>query len=218
MRVISKSFKYFLFISIFSLSFFVTNNDRQDSIAIERINLENQSLYFVLRGSETKMGGYARQYNRYDSKASHIALGIFSDSIILYHVNTGKKEAFIKENLSDFIFSEKEEYDYLAIWKVKGVTASDLRTIKERIDHLDSINIRFDYKFDLQNDNKLYCSEFVYKALLGITPNLFENSIYTKEVPMDHRFFLKKDTITYIPLDFFVRQKRLVELIFEWKK
>lgn len=202
-------------LSLVSLGFF--NKPHEDSLNTADLILEDNSVYLFLRGSETKLGGYARMYNRYGGLASHIALGVYKDSLTLYHLNTGHSRPLIAEGLESFTSSEDESYNHLSVWKIKGMTAQKLDSIQSRIDHYQNQKLRFDYQFDHTEDDALYCSEFVYQTLHTSFPKLFQDAFFLKEVPANHRFYLKKDTLYYLPVDFILDRQQLVELVFEWE-
>lgn len=203
-------FSSFLYASIFK----PTNLDSQ----IETVSLEQNSVYLFLRGSETKMGGYARQYNKFGGLASHVSLGVFTDSLVLYHINTGNSNPFIIEDLKSFAHSPEESYNYFSIWKLKGMTPSKLDSIQAKIEYYKNANVKFDYRFNLEDQQALYCTEFVYQVVSPAIPELFDQMLHEKVVPKTHRFFLKTDTLTYIPADFFIHKTDQVEQVFEWVK
>lgn len=217
----SRLFKILVICLCLSLGVLVSissvNESKDLEERLESIQLENHAVYLLLRGSQTKMGGFARQYNRFGGLASHVALGIFTDSLTIYHVNTGSANPMREETLAEFIHSEEESYNYLAIWKIRGMTPNKLYTLQNNIALLQSDSIRFDYRFNFEDDSALYCSEFIYKVLEPINPELFKETLYKKVVPKEHRFFLKKDSLEYLPADFFLNKKDLVEAIFFWE-
>ncbi|NQX78593.1 hypothetical protein [Gilvibacter sp.] len=185
--------------------------------ALDKTLFEEENVYLLLRGSQTKMGGYAREYNRYGGLASHIALGFYTDSLRIYHVNTRKSNPMITESLTSFVTAEEKSYNYLSVWKLKGMTPNKLDSIQVAIDRLLGQPIKFDYKFNSNDENILYCSEYIQKILQPVSPGLFKDAFYTKKVPKGHRFYLKTDTLHYLPADFILGNKQELDLLFEWE-
>ncbi|MDC7996680.1 hypothetical protein [Gilvibacter sediminis] len=185
--------------------------------AVDSAVFQKENIYLLLRGSQTKMGGYAREYNRYGGLASHIALGVYTDSLRIYHVNTRKSNPMITESLTSFVTTEEKSYNYLSVWKLKGMTPNKLDSIQNAVNQLLNHEIKFDYKFNSNDENTLYCSEYIYKVLQPVSPALFKDAFYTKEVPRGHRFYLKTDTLHYLPADFILGNKQELDLLFEWE-
>ncbi len=217
---------FVLFASISIATFIVINPEKNSgsdtSIEgfIKSIDLDKASAYVILRGSDTKLGGFAKQYNNSNIPATHIGLLISTnDSLTVYHVNTeknSKQSHLIVESLKDFSFSEEESYLYLSLWKIKGFTTSEILKMKNQIRKFDSLHIMFDYKFNFEDDKKMYCSEFVYKTLTSIDSLKFFIPKSRKKVFESHRFFLKKDSLEFYPVDYFIPLQD-IELIAEWR-
>lgn len=187
---------------------------------VKEINLKNNSIYLVLRGSDTKLGAYAKQYNNSNLPASHIGLIVSNNGKQhVYHVNTNKNEKgshLITESIEEFTVSDEENYLYLSFWEIKDLNKKHILMAQNKIKELDSSIIRFDYKFDFRNNKNMYCSEFVYKTLITVDSSRFSLPQTRKKVLKSHKFFLKKDTLEYYPVDFF-HAINDIELIGEWK-
>jgi len=83
---------------------------------------------------------------------------------------------------------------------------------KFKFELLKKINtqITFDKKFNLENDNQLYCSEFVYKILVTIKELNFKPS--TIELNRIEQQILENDKLIYIPVDFFLNNQNIKEI------
>lgn len=200
-----------------------TSGNETNSVSITSFSntlpLKKGKVYFILRGSDTKLGSFANQYNKENSKATHVALGIFTDSLHIYHVNTDKLNGkqLLLQGMEEFTHSQKTDYTYLAFWEINDLTEKQIDAIERKIAAFQEKDIRFDYKFDMQSDENLYCSEFVYKVINSIGSTRFELPMTRKKVPENHVFFLKKDTLEYYPSDFFYDYANLKK-IGEWSK
>lgn len=179
---------------------------------------EDNSMYFILRGSDTKLGGFARQYNKTNEFATHVALGIYRDSLQIFHANTEAQNGqhILSENLNDFITREKDQYTYLAYWKIDTISSEEIDAVLAEIAKLQTEEIKFDYKFNFESDDKLYCSEFIYKVINKATQQKFEISMTTMAVPEEHHFYLKKDSLVFYPSDFFLDYDG-ISFMSEWK-
>ncbi len=181
------------------------------------VEYNKSSLYLILRGSETKLGGFAKQYNKTDAHATHVAMGIFKDSLRIYHVNTEPQNGqhVLTESLDSFLDSEDDKYNYLAIWELENFSTSELAEMETEISKLIQQNIQFDYKFDNQSNDQLYCSEFLYKLMNKTTNNRYLLSMTKMKVPSEHVFYLKKDTLIYYPSDFFLDYPS-IKPVYKW--
>jgi len=183
----------------------------------ESLPFEPNQVYLILRGSDTKLSGFAKRYNNAHPKASHVALAIYTDSLRIYHVNTtdSRRDNLLMQSLDEFSYHPKGKHTYFGAWKLKNVSPTDLQLMQEKISYFKTKDVRFDYRFDFKSDQKLYCSEFIYKVLTHTQNSNFKLPLTTKVVPKEHRFFLKTDTLTFYPTDFFLALKSL-EFVGEW--
>ena len=79
--------------------------------------------------------------------------------------------------------------------------------LKQKLQHnLDSVSrcktIQYDYAFDLGNNN-LYCSEFVYDLFKSMNVKKFRFLVSKDKLQYPLNLLYRKDSITYIPVDFF---------------
>ncbi len=184
---------------------------------VKGISFEPNSVYIFLRGSDTKLSGFAKRYNASNTKASHVALAIYTDSLRVYHVNTtdSRRDNLIIETFEDFSYHPQQKHSYLGIWKLQNVSQFAISKIQEKIAYFKGLDVRFDYRFDIESDQKLYCSEFIYKALSYANNEHYQLPLTVMEVPKEHRFFLKTDTLHFYPTDFFLAWNQL-EFVAEW--
>ena len=176
-------------------------------------------MYLLLRGSNTKLSGFAKQYNSSHALASHVALAIYTDSLRIYHVNTtaSRRDNLIIQTLDEFANHPEQKHTYLGVWELVNISPFELTRIEEKISFFKTLDIRFDYRFDNDSNRELYCSEFIYKTLSYANQAKFNLPLTTKEVPKNHRFFLKTDTLNYYPTDFFLAWKNL-NFLGEWNQ
>lgn len=167
---------------------------------------KDNEIFIVCRSTKNKQNIIAKDFNLKDSLTTHIGLGIkTTESMLIYNVSNVKKSnngsALLIEDLDGFL--NVDDIKAYSIWSIKIDDKTKIEKLKDLIKkHLKS-KIVFDYEFSLNNEeNKLYCSEFVYNMLTlsGIiertNPSVkVLNQLYSKA--------LKKNELEYIPVDFF---------------
>ena len=217
--------KYLIIIILLIVSsvfYLIMDNKRLESAYSfsNGLTLKDSTVYLILRGSDTKLGGYAKQYNSTNPYASHLGIMIVDKGDQnVFHVNTNQNEKgshLISESLSSFTKSNQESYPYISFWEIKGLNSIAINRLQNYIKELDTASIKFDYQFNFENNEEMYCSEFVYKTLFSIDSLRFSVPKTRKKVLKSHQFFLKKDTLDYYPVDYFYDIED-IELIGEWK-
>lgn len=167
---------------------------------------EKNAFYVVCRSTKTKKHIIAKDFNVRDTLITHVGIGfIDNEGLSIFHVSNDKKNlrnsSLIKENLKQFL-SDKQ-VSYYSIWQYK-LDAKLVEEIKKSVNKIHANNVEFDYSFDLDN-NKLYCSEFVYKVLRDFGKQKFKLSTKVKSLNSFYSMALKRDRLKYIPVDFFIK-------------
>lgn len=120
-----------------------------------------------------------------------------------------KESSFHSEKIESFLDKTKENIDYISIYHA---IPFDKKIIQNRIDEVSKNNIKFNYTFS-DNENELYCTQFVIKTLQNSTHKFLS---YKKHITnLQHRIVIKKDTIDYYPVDMFFEDNRFQKK-FEW--
>lgn len=173
--------------------------------------LNSNSIYFVGRGTLSKKELIGERFNLLNKQLTHIGLGfIENDTLQIYNVSSDKKEknsSLIVETISDF--KNVNDIFYFGIWEYK-MTKKNIKKIKSELLKIIKTQITFDKKFSLENDNQLYCSEFVYKVLVTIKELNFKPS--TIELNRIEQQILENEKLIYIPVDFFLNNKNIKEI------
>ncbi len=108
-------------------------------------------------------------FSQHETKYSHVGIiSIENEKVFVYHAIGGEENAsnrLRKDPLETFC-NPSTVYSF-------GIYRLDLK--QQQLLKLDSIvkeqytqGLEFDTKFDLSTDEKMYCSEFVYKAIMKI--------------------------------------------------
>lgn len=109
-----------------------------------------------------------------DKTYSHCGIAsIEHDSLFVYHSIGGEWNPDQKLRRDPFeIFCNPYENRGFGIFRYKITPQENLNLIKD-VHKLYDKKIMFDMQFDLASDDRMYCSEFVYKAIEEATGNKF---------------------------------------------
>ena len=183
-------------------SFFVLNYCSKDNLS--NLELNSKHVYLILRSDDSKISSKIRNYNFFkDSLYSHIGILLLQkNKKNVYHVhpNSNKDNMILKESLTEFLTLKKHKIEYYSIFLVDGL-------IKEKVENILDKEVKkgigFDYDFDYQDSSKLYCSEFVAKVISHCVKDSINFNFLTRKTSFFLRMINKKDSITYLPVDFF---------------
>lgn len=141
-------------------------------------------------------GYFSNVFRRLSSKEmiySHVGIvhrcDSTSDCFKVYHIEasefTGKGKPK-KESLETFIQNSK-------YWGIYGINTTDSLKVEiiKQADLYCKKNIEFDLDFDLESDDKLYCSEFVAKSI----NNAFGYSVIKANLNISGKLFFGLDDI-----------------------
>lgn len=113
-----------------------------------------------------------RQFNRIDKSYSHAGIVLFDGGIpFVYHIVNGCEnpdEKLRRDSLSRFCDPKRNLA--FGIYRY-DLTATEILNLKAIIKRWYRRGIKFDYRFDLKTNDKMYCSEMVSKALAATTHN-----------------------------------------------
>jgi len=140
--------------------------------------------YLIFRRGYGVDSMVASNFSNGEKRYSHAGI-IYKENgkIFVIHSEDSKVKNFngvVKENLKNYL----EGIKIWAVYKYKNI---DNNKLNEYIVNLQKSNILFDMDFDLKTDNKMYCSEFIYKSF---------NNISNKEIIKASKIFLSKRYVT----------------------
>lgn len=202
---------FFLIIVIFSFRKSSSLNTR-----IKNLDFKEQTIYLIQRGTTGKLGNLAKDYNIKNKYASHLGIGFMENNTLkIYHVYVDKNQKnnnLYTESIDEFI--KPEDLNYLSLWQLKNIDTEKFNTIKKTLEQSEKENILFDYSFD-ENNKAYYCSEYIVIELKK--SNIEIMSERKKSLIGMAKQILKKDTLTYFPVDGFEKNNTATK-IFEWIK
>ena len=121
--------------------------------------------------------------NRKDKTFSHCGIAsLENDSLFVYHALGGEwnPDQKIKRELFD-LFCSPLNNNMVGVYRFKLLQLQKNRLLQQAKLFYKS-NILFDLDFDLKTDDKMYCTEFVYKSILKATDSLLTiNHSFIKE-------------------------------------
>jgi hypothetical protein len=137
---------------------------------------EGQSLLkegdLVVRLNRDLSSQFIKKFNREDKAYSHAGIVLFENGYpyVFHLVNDEEnpKGKFRKDSLSTF--SEPRKNSAFGIFRY-NLNAAELDSLKQIIYHWYSQGLCFDFAFNLDSDDRMYCSEMVSKALAQATKN-----------------------------------------------
>lgn len=124
----------------------------------------------VLRAGRDEVSKLFKLANTKDQQFSHCGVALFEDNKwVVYHLiatSNNPKGAIIKEPFASFLKPENNSDGAIIRYPFDSIQRLDFcNAIKKHYAH----KIKFDHSFDLKNDDKMYCSELIYKSLLQAT-------------------------------------------------
>ncbi len=174
--------------------------------------VKDSTLYLVTVGNPTKAHLIAGQFSLRDTLSTHVGFAARQDGQLkVYHVTdvNPKKSALRKESLVEFL--QTSRYNYVSIWRV-ALSNRDFRSIMDQIELVSQREVSFDYDFDLANGNALYCSEFCAAILNSAVIDGMHFAPEKRTLSEFYQKVLKREVLTYYPVDFFQSSYRMVKL------
>jgi len=163
----------------------------------------NNAFYVVCRGSEQKLAMIADGFNLKDKNITHIGIGIVKNGMLrVYNVTntTDADSALICQNLQEF--GMLPDIHYLSIWEYRCSRTKRLN-MRKIIETMAAERITFDMDFNVEDDDRLYCSEFCAKVLLRLDPDGFQFPLTRRSLNNFYQTVLNREHLDYYPVDFF---------------
>lgn len=130
----------------------------------------------------------AANFSNEEKRYSHAGVLVLeNDKIYVIHSQESTRKGFdgvVKESLSSYLKEVK-------IWAVYRYLDVDKKKLLKHMKTALNKNIKFDMDFDLHTDDKMYCSEFIYKSF---------NAISVKPMIQASKRFMSKQYVTITDL------------------
>jgi hypothetical protein len=211
--------KLFSFYSLILPAMLFSQNKFSISAQEGKISFSSDSLYIICRGTKSKAGVIAKQFNIIDSVVTHVGIG-YIDEGVLKIVNVTNEPTTTSSALifdSYLSYTSSSDVFFVGIWRAE-LNSMEYLKMKRIIDSISNKKIIFDYSFLLTNNDTLYCSEFCANILMYVNKNkfYFPPTILDIKDPL-LRVFLKRDRLIYFPVDFFKKNKLFEPMISYYK-
>jgi len=183
----------------------------------DSLKLDTKSAYLVFRGTDTKEGFFARDFNIKDSLSSHVGIAISIDkSWNVYHVleNENSTSDYNKDSFKRFLNKKQNEVFYYSLWELKTLTDDKIEILKNILNQYESKQVVFDRSFS-KDSTKLYCSEFVCEVLKTVDSVMYDFKYFKRELKGVYKTYFNKDTLEYYPVDMFKYNQNFSK-IHEW--
>lgn len=183
-----------------------------------QVNYKKDNIYIFARSTKSKVNFIAEDFNLNDKFITHIGIGYYeNDTIKIYNVSNDVKNknnsALLVDNYKTFI--NVNDVISVSIWSLK-VNKKKMKTFIKNIKSFENLKIEFDNNFILNDDNILYCSEFVYNVLNMTDDKKFHFKPISKRLNQFYSNVLKRLELVYIPVDFY--QSLNFKKVFEFNK
>ena len=124
----------------------------------------------VVRLNQDPTSRFIKNFNRRDKNYSHAGIVLYEDGYpYIYHIVNGDEnpdEKLRKDSLSRFCNPRKNTAYGIFRYEMK---TGEIKSLKDLIHKWYEKGVRFDLKFNLKTDDRMYCSEMISKALASAT-------------------------------------------------
>ena len=181
------------------------------SITVQSQTFRKNTIYILGRGTLSKKEFIGEKFNIENKNLTHLGLGLFvNDTLKIYNVSSDKfqnKSSLIVETIEEF--KNVNDIFYFGIWYYECSNVV-FEEFKKTLNTYESSVILFDKKFELKNDNNLYCSEFVFNVLNNLKP--FQFLPCKKELNKIEKEILEREELIYYPVDLFLSNNNIKQL------
>ncbi|MCX8019012.1 MAG: YiiX/YebB-like N1pC/P60 family cysteine hydrolase [Chitinophagaceae bacterium] len=159
----------------------------------------------IFRNGTDEISRAARAFNRKDTSFSHCGI-VFreNDTFFVYHIIGGQYNPsgkLMKEPLNRFC--NPQEFDRIGLCRFPlSITMS--QQLHEHVKQMYTAGLRFDPFFNIRSDDKMYCSEFVFKTL-----NTVMNGKLRENHPIAHNGWVSVDDILLHPMAKIILHEKL---------
>jgi hypothetical protein len=151
----------------------------------------------VMRNSTELSSQIIREFCRTDKSYSHAGLVFFENGYpIIYHILPGDEnpdEKLTRDSLLSFAAPRRNSGFAIYRYQLQSQELTELRTI---VHDWYNKGVKFDSLLNLEDDDRLYCSELVYKAIKYATKGRITFDVTKATIPELHIY----SKYTHVPL------------------
>lgn len=152
---------------------------------IQQVKPLLQSGDIIFRNGVDAVSEAARGFNRKDKRYSHCGIiQIEQDSVFVYHAIGGiynPSQKLLRQPLE--LFCNPDETDRFAAYRYK-LNKLQQKKLTSVISQFYSEGLPFDIFFNFSTDDKMYCSEFVFKSLNIALEGALQKILHLKDDPV----------------------------------
>ena len=203
----------FLFCIIFFTAFAQKKSRHNDSVVTSAKSMIKEG-DVIFRNGNSKESGLIKSFSVGDSSFSHcgIALKDFYGNIKVYHMLGGHRinNTDLHEDGFDDFVSDSANKSF-AVFRYK-LTTSECKKLKKYIDKLKEEEVKFDFQFSCLSKDTLYCTEMIVRSIEYATNGRVRFELFTRDISANPvRYFLKRNSLTYYPLEFLQNNRYIIQ-------
>lgn len=138
----------------------------------EQVQVLVKSGDVIVRNGNDEVSNTARSFNRRDKSYSHCGLiQVERDTVFVYHALGGSynpSQKLLRQTLADFC--AEESIDRVAVYRYP-LNNGERERLSSWVQARYTEGLPFDLFFNFDTDDKMYCSEFVFKGLNAAKEN-----------------------------------------------
>lgn len=126
----------------------------------------------IFRHGRGAISNMLMTFSRKDPKYSHSGIvSIENKKVFVYHAIGGEENVSNKLRKDPLmVFCNPNDVHSFGIYRL-DLNSFQLQEMDSMAKSYYKLGLEFDTKFDLATDEKMYCSEFVYKMIMGVARN-----------------------------------------------
>jgi len=161
------------------------SSDREVAQKIAAAKLLIKSGDIIMRNGRDGVSRVARSFNRRDKTYSHCGiLQVENDSVFVYHAIGGgynRSQALLREPIEKFCLPKEADKFAVFRYPLNDEQVNALTTVvKKHYAH----KLLFDWYFNFDTDDRMYCSEFVFKCMNGVLKNELQGFLPQEQDPV----------------------------------
>lgn len=145
----------------------------------------------VFRRGRDLLSDFFSSLNKRDQRFSHCGIACVTDTgTFVYHIiatTTHPDGLILYETLPSFVDAKAH-----SAWGLVRYNGLNVAALLDRVQFFQNQQVRFDHHFDLSSNHQLYCTELVYKCLLGAG---IDSAAIGSEQNVAHKVYIPVDAL-----------------------